>query len=114
MANDSRWVLMKLLPSQCILVAAPLALALGFAGPVQADAGAARYDIQKGTVHDLRTKLTWQQAVPSGVHPWADASTLCTSLDLDGKGWRLPSVTELETLIDESRSSPAIDPVAFP
>lgn len=31
-----------------------------------------------------------------------------------GKDWRLPNVKELESLMDRSRSNPAIDLVAFP
>jgi hypothetical protein len=73
-----------------------------------------RYRIDRGTVYDAKTKLTWQQAVPSSSHPWAEAMRYCKELDLDGKGWRLPSVNELQTLVDETRFGPAIDPVAFP
>ena len=29
-------------------------------------------------------------------------------------GWRLPTVGELHTLVDETQSNPAIDPGAFP
>jgi len=31
-----------------------------------------------------------------------------------GKAWRLPNVKELSSIVDKSRSYPAIDPTAFP
>jgi hypothetical protein len=74
-----------------------------------------RYIIANGTIYDTKTKLTWQQVAGpnTGEVVWFGAQ-VCPSLMLDGGGWRLPSLTELMTLIDESRSSPAIDPTAFP
>ena len=33
---------------------------------------------------------------------------------LPGSGWRLPSKTELQTIVDDSQHNPAIDPNAFP
>ena len=79
-----------------------------------ADAPAGRYTIDAGTVYDTSTLLTWQQAPTRDYLLWADANRYCTTLSLNGYGWRLPSVTELETLVDETCSSPAIDPSAFP
>jgi hypothetical protein len=65
-------------------------------------------------VKDLRTKLTWQQAAPEMSYARMDASAYCASLALDGSGWRVPGVGELQTIVDERRASPAIDPTAFP
>ncbi len=86
-----------------------------------ADAPVGRYTIQAGgtaagTVLDTKTGLTWQQAVPTGSSLWSDAGTYCASstLGLPGSGWRLPSMKELQTIVDDSRSNPAIDPTAFP
>ncbi len=31
-----------------------------------------------------------------------------------GKAWRLPNIKELSSIVDKSRSNPAIDPMAFP
>ncbi|MDP9002679.1 MAG: DUF1566 domain-containing protein [Myxococcota bacterium] len=76
----------------------------------------ARYTVINGTAYDTRTKLTWQQAVPSAPYTWADARTYCANLGVNGNGgWRLPTVKELMTIVDVAKStSPAIDCEAFP
>jgi len=67
-----------------------------------------------GTVTDTRTGLTWQQGEP-GTMKWGAALAYCNDLSLGGHSdWRLPSVTELESLTDDSRCSPAIDKTFFP
>lgn len=88
---------------------------------VSADAPPGRYTVTNGgtptgTVLDTRTGLTWQQMVPPSSYTWADAGTYCTSntAGLPGTGWRLPSMQELQTIVDDSRLEPAIDPNAFP
>jgi len=69
-----------------------------------------------GTVYDTKTELTWQQAIPSTTYTWADAKTYCAGVgaSLGGTGWRLPTCKELQTIVDDSRTNPAIDPNAFP
>jgi hypothetical protein len=79
-----------------------------------ADAHPGRYVVRPGTVYDTKTKLTWQKVPGPTSYTWADANTYCGQLDLDAMKWRLPSVKELETLVDSSRTSPAIDLAAFP
>jgi len=79
-----------------------------------ADAPAGRYTIANETVYDTKTELTWQQAVPSTKYTWADAKTYCAGLNLASTGWRLPTAKELQTIVDESRTNPSIDPNAFP
>jgi hypothetical protein len=73
----------------------------------------ARYTTANGTVLDGQTKLTWQQTIPTSLYTWADAKAYCAGLSLDGSGWRLPSINELQTLVDES-TNPAIDGATFP
>jgi hypothetical protein len=79
-------------------------------------APATHYDTQTDTVRDLGTGLTWQRAVPDQTFTFDAARTYCSTLSLGGKKlWRLPSLTELLTLIDErAATGPMIDRVAFP
>jgi hypothetical protein len=81
--------------------------------PVRADAPPGRYAASGGTVVDTATHLTWQQVVATsggddgaGRSTWANAKSYCAGL---GGGYRLPTVKELLTIIDFSRSNPAID-----
>lgn len=93
-----------------------LALFIVSAPQAQADAPcAARYSVpMDGTVLDTETKLTWQQEVDSMLRSWSDAKGYCEGLTLAGGSWALPTAFELQTIVDESRASPAIDGTAFP
>jgi hypothetical protein len=97
-----------------------LTLALGLWGlgwlatVAVADAPNGHFVAADGRVTDMSTKLIWQQPAPDATYGFDDAVKYCTDLDLGGKGWRLPSVTELQTLVDETLVKPAIDPTAFP
>ena len=42
-----------------------------------------------------------------------NANTYCAGLSLGGSGWRLPTLTELESIVDTAYR-PTIDPTAFP
>ena len=87
----------------------------GSSPPGSAPAGRYTYPAA-GTVYDTKTKLTWQQTVPSATYAWADAKTYCAGVGatLSGTGWRLPTMKELQTIVDELRRNPAVDPTAFP
>jgi len=83
------------------------------------------------TVTDTSTGLIWQR---DGSGPragcsggtaqiderdltcnWAEAKAYCAGLTLDGPGWRLPTLGELVTLVDDTVISGAtIDQTAFP
>jgi len=78
-------------------------------------AASERYRIADGTVYDTQTRLTWQQVNPTSRYSWADADAYCAVLSLggDGDAWRLPSINELQTLVDDT-TNPAIDLLAFP
>jgi len=71
------------------------------------------YKVAGGTVVDPNTHLTWQQAVDSQVRTWEQATVYCAALTLAGGGWRLPTMSELQSLIDERVTDPSIDAVAF-
>jgi hypothetical protein len=75
-----------------------------------------RYDIQPATVLDVATGLTWQRAVPDKKFQFGEARDYCAKLSLAGKkGWRMPTLQELLTLIDEhAAAGPMIDRSAFP
>ena len=75
-----------------------------------------RYTIGTDTVMDNWTWLIWQRAVPDKEFDWESAKRYCKSLNLGGfsSGWRLPTMKELEALIDRRFSKPSIDPKAFP
>lgn len=83
-------------------------------------------DNQDGTITDLKTNLTWQKcsvglsgaACTTGTatqFTWLTASQHVLSVnDDDGTDWRLPSVAELRTLIDDACYDAAINPNYFP
>ncbi len=69
-----------------------------------------------GVVTDNATGLQWQDDYSDNNGSikktnWADAQSYCAALTLDGGGWRLPTMPELRSLLDYSRSNPIIDPV---
>lgn len=75
-----------------------------------------RYDVQQDTVRDLGTGLVWQRSTPEQTFAFDQARAYCGQLALAGQtGWRVPSMTELLTLIDEgAKAAPMIDAAAFP
>lgn len=85
-----------------------------------------RYTIDEvnGTVYDTLTQLTWQREVPGAptatgcsgqLCTQAGAVAYCTGLSLAGTGWRVPTVSELLTIVDPTQLDPAIGPPrAFP
>jgi hypothetical protein len=68
------------------------------------------------TVKDYSTGLVWQRATSAKPYNWADAGAYCSGLELGGyfSGWKLPSLDQLRSISDSSRSNPAIDIDAFP
>jgi hypothetical protein len=78
------------------------------------DASVERYRVDNGTVLDRATGLTWQRTVEEAMHTNAEAKAYCAGLPFAGGGWRLPSMKELQSLVDDSRANPAIDDSAFP
>jgi hypothetical protein len=76
----------------------------------------ASYDTSTpGVVVDGVTHLMWQRTPSAQTYDWADAQTYCEALSLAGHDdWRLPTEIELYSLVDFTRSGPAIDTTAFP
>lgn len=74
------------------------------------------YTSSTDTVRDNASGLVWQRAGPTETYSGADARSYCQGLSLAGfsSGWRLPSLKELETLVDVRSYAPAIDGTAFP
>jgi len=78
-------------------------------------------------VIDNNTGLVWQQntadtnddgSITSGKYPtgdllvWADAIPFCNGLTYANfNDWRLPTITELESIVDYGRSNPAMNPI---
>ena|SRR5260221_9229985 len=94
-------------------------VALGSSSPAEATASVARYTTTATTTSDNMTKLTWQQAPSTTKYTWANAKAYCAYSNLGASGgfssWRLPTVKELRTLVDNSWSPGSlIDPTAFP
>lgn len=91
-----------------------LLCALICAAPVAAEAPPGRYTYPaSGTVYDTRTQLTWEQSVDAGTYSQSAAASYCTSLPLAGGGWRLSTIEELESIVDDTTVNPAIDVTAF-
>jgi hypothetical protein len=69
-------------------------------------------------VTDNYTGLIWQQSDSSaggGAQvPWSSAAAYCSSLNLNGRTWRVPSLNELATLVNEGQVQPAVDTTVFP
>jgi formylglycine-generating enzyme required for sulfatase activity len=63
---------------------------------------------------DDYTGLVWQRAYSDTQLTWSEAQGYCETLGLNGHTWRLPSVRELTTLVDEALVGPAIDRETFP
>lgn len=82
-------------------------------------------DNRDGTVTDTRTGLMWMRFAEGqdwvNGHCEGEAKRLsldqAKALSRDFAGyhdWRLPTIDELQSIIEKSRSNPAFDPVTFP
>jgi len=87
----------------------------------RATAPPGRYTINADTVLDTETGLLWQRNIPATPCAGAATCTLaqalgyCEGLSLGGfSDWRLPTIKELQTLVDDRAYNPAIDATAFP
>jgi hypothetical protein len=81
------------------------------APPARAKAPPRTYKAAGGIVTDLRTGLAWQQLVSGTRFTLDEGKAYCKALNLNGTGWRLPTIRELQTLCG---ALPGIDPVFLP
>jgi hypothetical protein len=72
------------------------------------------YEVAGGIVRDPRTELGWEAYASANAGErvgFEEAVARCAALRTGGHSdWRLPTVKELATLIDERRVLPALDP----
>ena len=66
-------------------------------------------------VLDKETGLVWEQSPDTGFQTWSDAQHACIYKTVGGRrGWRLPKVQELESLVDTSVSGSLALPSGHP
>lgn len=87
---------------------------------------AARFVAEGDKVTDRRTGLVWRRCAEGAewngttctgrarMVTWQTALELAQAANHDGAAWRLPNATELFSLVDDSRFSPAINVAIFP
>jgi hypothetical protein len=67
-------------------------------------------DNEDGTITDSRTNLMWQKTPANG--DWNTANSYCSQSGTGGYGdWRMPTLAELQVLVDTAYDHPALDPV---
>ena len=72
-------------------------------------------DNADGTVTDTSSGLMWQQATAPGTYTWTQALSYCDGLSLGGHtDWRLPTIKELDSIVDLMRFNPSSDTSYFP
>jgi len=65
-------------------------------------------------VRDNNTGLVWEQTPDTNTRPWANTTDYCLNKTIGGaRGWRLPSVAELASLIDPSLTVPPFVPTSI-
>ena len=66
-------------------------------------------------VRDNETGLVWEKTPEATEMSWTDARTACADKDVGGrKGWRLPSIMELASLVDPSKTTGPTLPLGHP
>ena len=67
-------------------------------------------DFNNEAVLDRETGLVWERSPNvSPTRNWSDSRQICVDKNVGGRrGWRLPSIHELTSLLDDSRVNPAL------
>jgi hypothetical protein len=112
MSHEALWIRRGV--GSSVLAVACGATVLSATIATHATAPPGRYTITGGMVRDTLTKLTWQQTASSQRFPWANANSYCLGLNLNGTGWRIPTMRELATIVDIHQIALMIDGTAFP
>lgn len=69
-------------------------------------------DDGNGIVQDLATNVPWQKVSEITPRSWNEAATYCANLVIGTHtDWRLPTIHELMTIVNNGRASPKIDSV---
>lgn len=64
-------------------------------------------DFNNAAVLDRETGLVWEKSPDATDAMWTDAALICVTKNVGGrKGWRLPSIVELASLIDPTVAAP--------
>jgi hypothetical protein len=80
--------------------------------------GTARFTVLSAfgnaAVRDNNTGLVWEQGPDATPRTWVEATTYCVNKTVGGtRGWRVPSVVELASLIDPSLPAPFVPTSIF-
>lgn len=72
-------------------------------------------DFGNAAVRDDETGLVWEKTLETTELSWSDARNACADKDVGGrKGWRLPSISELASLVDPSTRTGSTLPLGHP
>lgn len=87
----------------------------GEAADVYAVEPANHYTVSGGQVTDNYTGLVWQRGRSESLMAWSAAAGYCAALSIDGVGgWRVPTINELASSVNEAKVGGAIVDAAFP
>ena len=72
-------------------------------------------DNGNGTITDKSKGLIWQKETPDSTMDWNASITYCENMTLAGyDDWRLPTIKELNSIVDYGQFNPAINSEIFP
>lgn len=66
----------------------------------------ANFALTATVVRDLSTKLEWLRDVPQAYYDFPSAAKYCAQRNVDGGGWRLPTMAELYTVVEFGPTRP--------
>jgi Protein of unknown function (DUF1566) len=97
-----------------VTLVAIVAIVIAWANHGRADAPPGQFEVAIGMATDTKTGLVWERNPQEAPLTYDNATAYCNNLALGVQAWRLPSLKELQTLVDESVSGPATDSTVFP